>query len=115
MAEKKNLKTAAEITVKKCVICRRQNWRKSKDYPDLYEPGKGHYLSYIYDREDNDYCCGECYSIVREVVSNQQRYEDLEEPRGADWIKETEAFEKTLDLDFTEADILKIVDEENSQ
>lgn len=113
--DKTKLKTIDEITLKKCVICRRQNWRKSKDYTGLYQPGRGQHLRYIYDKEDNDYCCNECYDVVREVLSNHQRYEDLVPPIGEDWIKETEAFEKTLDLDFTEADILKIIDDENTQ
>lgn len=103
-----------EDWVKRCVMCNRRNWRRDVNGRGEvhYVQGKGHYLRYIYDKEDKDYCCNECYNIIRRVVHNNGFYDDLIMPKGDDWIKETEKFEASLDHSWTEKDIVKILDEE---
>lgn len=91
--------------MKRCVICDRHSDHKG-----------GRHLRYIYDQVDKDYHCNECEDLVRIAVGRQAKIDDLLKPlpKGAKWLKETEEFEKTLDLTWTEEEILKIVDEESS-
>lgn len=114
--ERYELALAGEPVVCRCVMCNRKNYYENMgaDGTIYLEPGVGHYLRYIYDEEDKDYCCNECYDLIRRVVHNQGYYDDMVMPKGDDWVKETEKFEATLDKEWTEKDIMKIVDEEIS-
>lgn len=98
-------KTKKEVC--RCVICDRHSDHKG-----------GRHLRYIYDIVDKDYHCNECEDLVKMAVKKYGPHGDLDPllkplPKGKDWVKEAEAFEKTLDLDWTEEDIMKIVDEES--
>lgn len=89
--------------IKRCVICDRHSDHKN-----------GRHLRYVYDKTSDDYHCNECELLVAMAVRRYDSFDTLLRPlpKGKDWLKAAEEFEKSLDLNWTEADILKILDEE---
>ena len=98
----------------KCVWCKRQNYKEHDNGHGgiMLEPAAGHHLRMIYDPEDKDCVCNECHDAIYKVTHYPELFRDMVMPRGADWVKETEEFEKSLDTTWDIEEVLKEIDKE---
>lgn len=94
--------------IKKCIWCGRQNKKQNRTI------SVGALLRYIED-PSGTYTCNECEDHIRNWFKDEDYYLHSWRkygPSKAD-LDDAAEFEKTLDLDFTEEDIMNIVEQEN--
>lgn len=95
---------------KRCVICNKTNKHKN------------HNRIFYYDPEYKDYHCDLCEGVVRYCVEYNGAWDDWSSPylkdwktKRDDWLKDAEAFERSLDFDLSEEAINEILKAEKSE